>query len=589
MSDIQNVPIKVFGSQKEYSALDVQHEPQIAEIVRNHVLARSDKEYLRVNVKIRRHPDRKPKYLVAYLLRKDVYTAEVVRIDVDDAFQVTGLTHDYSDSADEEERPAVRKQGYAAAYNFVVGSPVAAEIPTAKLAVEKIHELATAAGLRSKMLKDSEASLANYEQYLTSNLAGFVNIGHGNTSCILLDDGVLDVNWFKSVAFEAVNPEVIYFNSCQVFNPPLEPAIMQAGARTFIGGKLNLAIGASEEVCKCFWGKAFTWTSNMGDALHQCEISTKYPTPGAHGIGGYTGPFYVDRVGLPPALEVFQGKLYMVWKGMESDDRIFYTSFDGYKWDTQHLAPGISTSSGVALAVFDGKLFMAWKGRYDDQRIFWTTFNGSTWAPQQQVPGVATSHGPRIAVIGNKVYMAWKGMVNDERIFWSTFDGKLWAPQTLIPNVATSVGPAIAVFNNTLYMVWKGWFDDQGLYWSKFTGSGWAPQQKIAGVGSSQGPSLAVFKGKLYGLWKGVFADQSLWYSFFDGAAWGPQKQIAGVASSVGPGAAVYHDALYAAWKGMLQDQRIWFSNFNGATWQAQQVVPGVATSPDLALAAATV
>jgi hypothetical protein len=69
---------------------------------------------------------------------------------------------------------------------------------------------------------------------------------------------------------------------------------MQAGTRTFIGGIVNLGIGTSEEVCKCFWNKSFTTLSPMGTSLKNCE-SSKYPTTGDHGITGDKGVFWLSK------------------------------------------------------------------------------------------------------------------------------------------------------------------------------------------------------------------------------------------------------------------------------------------------------
>ena len=310
------------------------------------------------------------------------------------------------------------------------------------------------------------------------------------------------------------------------------------------------------------------------------------------GLGGVNGVALQNAlrgVGLPVAIEPFNGKLYMVWKGMERDDRVFFSSFHGTSWTPQQIVPGIGSSTGVALAVYGGKLFMAWKGILSDQGIYYTTFNGTTWAPQQIVPGIGTSVGPRLAVHGNNLFMAWKGVEGDQRIFFNQFNGSSWTPQQFVPNVATSVGPAVVNFNNTIYMVWKGMEGDQGLYWSKFNGVSFAPQALIAGVGSSEGPSLAIFNNSLYAVWKGIFSDQTMWYSHYNGVSWAAQKQIAGVASSVGPGIAPFANALYACWKGELGDQSIWFSHFNGTTWAPQKQIPGVGTSPDLVKTAGTV
>jgi hypothetical protein len=302
------------------------------------------------------------------------------------------------------------------------------------------------------------------------------------------------------------------------------------------------------------------------------------------GLGVVNGTSLLNAlrgVGLPPALATFNGKLWMVWKGIERDDRVFFSSLNGNTWAPQQQVPGIGSSTGTALAVFNGKLYMAWKGILSDQRIFFSSFDGVHWAPQQVIGGIATSTGPRLAVVGNALYMGWKGAEGDQRIFWSTFNGASWSPQQFIPGVASSVGPALVNFNNALHMVWKGWYGDQRLYASKLSGNTWAPQQAL-NAWSSEGPSLAVFQNALVAVWKGQFGDQTLWYSKYDGNTWAPQKQIAGIASSVGPGLAVNGNALFAAWKGMLGDQRLWFSHFDGNAWAPQQLIPGVGSSPDL-------
>lgn len=307
---------------------------------------------------------------------------------------------------------------------------------------------------------------------------------------------------------------------------------------------------------------------------------------GCTGLGSVNGTALMTAlggVGLPVAIETFNGTLYMVWKGMERDDRVWFSTFNGSTWSPQQQVPGIGSSTGVALAVYNNKLFMAWKGILSDQGIYWTTFDGTTWAPQQLVPGVGTSTGPSIAVLGGNLFMAWKGEENDQRIFFNQFNGSTWTAQQFVPNVATSAAPVVANFSNAIYMAWKGMNGDPGLYWSKFNGTSFAPQTEIAGVGSSEGPSLAVFNNALYALWKGEFGDQRLWYSSLAGTTWQAQKQITGTGSSVGAGLAVFNNALYACWKGELGDQSIWYSQFNGTVWAAQKQIPGVGTSPDLA------
>ena len=301
------------------------------------------------------------------------------------------------------------------------------------------------------------------------------------------------------------------------------------------------------------------------------------------GLGSINGNALLDAlrgVGLPVALADYNAKLYMAWKGMERDDRIFWSAFDGKSWAAQQHVTGVSKSAGPALEVFDGKLYMVWKGMADDQRIWYSYFDGSKWAPQKQLSGVSTSTGPSLGVYADKLYMAWKGMEGDQRIWYNSFDGRKWAPQQAVPGVSTSVGPCITTFAGELHMAWKGMYGDQRIWFSHFDGVRWAAQQVIPGVSTSEGPQLCPFNGRLYAVWKGAHGDQRLWYSRYDSTAWTAQQQIPGVSSSVGAGLMVFESVLYAAWKGMLGDQRIWYASFNGVNWVPKARFPALAPVP---------
>jgi hypothetical protein len=282
-----DVKITLFPSPPEYRAADAQEEQQIVEVVRTNVLPREKAEYHAVRVKVVRKEDGSPDYVVSYMLRKDTYTADVVRADLDENFEVTRYVDDYLDEDDEGEE-GDEAESYAGEEIEFVAATCVPEIPTAKKAVEYIHELATKAGFKSKVLLGADASVANYKYYLRSGLKGFVNVGHGYPGGIILSDGTLSSSWFGAIAGRLLCPTVLYLNSCQVHNAPLKPAIMAAGARTYIGGIVNLLIGPSEEVCKCFWKKVLAQGADMGPSLTSCE-SANYPSRGAHGIAGYEG------------------------------------------------------------------------------------------------------------------------------------------------------------------------------------------------------------------------------------------------------------------------------------------------------------
>lgn len=276
-----------------------------------------------------------------------------------------------------------------------------------------------------------------------------------------------------------------------------------------------------------------------------------------------------------PALAVFRGVLHMAWRGANTDERLWHSTFDGSAWAPQDLIPAVWSSDGPALAVYqspgargDG-LFMAWKGADSDQRIWWTKFDGSAWAAQQLVPGVATSNSPALAAFGSKLYMAWKGEAGDQAIWFSTFDGTAWASQQLVSGMTTSVGPALAApFGGALFMAWKGASSDQDIWWSSNSGGGWAVQQAVQNVGTSVGPSLAVFGSRLYAAWKGMNADNSIWWSSFDERSWALQQQVPRVGTSNRPALAVLGGNVYMAWKGFGSDQGIWWSRYDGTLWE---------------------
>lgn len=282
----KKVKVKIFASPKRFRVYDTQDENRIIDTVHKEILPREKAEYQSVKVKVKRKADGKPKSLIAYMLRKDTYTSDVVKVEVDENYQAKEFTDEYveTEENEEEEDEDKYKEAEYETVDFVVATPVP-EISTAKKAVERIHEIATAAGLNSKILLGVDASVANYKKYLTSGLKGFVNIGHGNIDHIVLDDGALHANWFKTITGKKLCPAVVYFNSCKVFNNPLQPAVMQAGARTFVGGIVNLLIGPSEEVCMCFWNKILKQNALMNPTLKDCE-KQNYPTQGAHGISG---------------------------------------------------------------------------------------------------------------------------------------------------------------------------------------------------------------------------------------------------------------------------------------------------------------
>ncbi len=313
-----------------------------------------------------------------------------------------------------------------------------------------------------------------------------------------------------------------------------------------------------------------------------------------------------------PSLTVYNGQLYMAWKGAGDDEGIWWTSFQSFEGNVpgappgglgQAQVPGVGTTNGPALAAYNGLLYLAWKGAGDDTGIwFRAAVKGDPFllwqTPQQNVPGVGTSLGPALTAYSGLLYMAWKGAGDDEGIWWTVYDGSNWASwvQGNVSGVGTSVGPSLALTQQP-FMAWRGDGTDQTIWFSNFdTDVGnWTGQQQNPNVGSEIGPALALSSGKIHMAWKGVAGDTRLFYSSFlassSGIEWADQQQIPGVFSSVGPALTVFGgfihpdpnspgnfslgDGLFAAWGGDGTDTSIWFATYDGSQWSGQQQVPG--------------
>ena len=300
----ENVKVEIFRTavKATYTATETK---QIQKAVMDTLLLTSMEPYFKVNVVVKHHRDGKPEALIVYMLRAHTYTADVVRLDVDAQYKVRSIERSYVDEVDEfadmppleeiakldiKAKSAIGGLKPGMLPEMVFGTPVP-EIATAKAGVETAYSIATSAGYRALKLFGKDANLANYKFCLSlMHLKAFGSIGHGYTGGIVLSDGNLTAQWFASLPRNALQPEVIYFNSCQTFNPPLLPSIMNEGARTFVGGKVNILISPSEEVFMCFWNAILKNQEWMGPALVACE-KARYPIANAHGIAGDLGPF----------------------------------------------------------------------------------------------------------------------------------------------------------------------------------------------------------------------------------------------------------------------------------------------------------
>jgi hypothetical protein len=165
-----------------------------------------------------------------------------------------------------------------------------------------------------------------------------------------------------------------------------------------------------------------------------------------------------------PAMALFNGKLFLAYKGAGSND-LWFNTFDGANWlatDLEITQNGHSkTDAGPALAVFNGKLFLAYKGAGSND-LWFNTFDGANWLATDleisQNGRSQTDAGPALAVYDGKLYLAYKGAGSDD-IWYNVFDGANWLAQDLEVtrdgHVQTGRGPALATFAQFLFLAYR--------------------------------------------------------------------------------------------------------------------------------------
>ena len=177
-----------------------------------------------------------------------------------------------------------------------------------------------------------------------------------------------------------------------------------------------------------------------------------------------------------PALVAWPNALRMIWAdgSATANNNMYWSQLSGGAWVQPNQLGGNRTSFGPVAAVLDGRVYLVWRGLdYTDESLYWASA-GQDFSPgdAKPVPGVGSSHAPALATFGNLLYMAWKGaragLDDDQHLYWTTFDGTTWSPQQQVPVSETSVGPALAVYQDQLYMAWKGasgWSNDESIWY----------------------------------------------------------------------------------------------------------------------------
>jgi hypothetical protein len=292
------VPVTIFSSAyKHIPGLEKDAKKIIKTVRKEFNLDDKGMNYHRVQIDvIDEDNDAEGDFLFVYFLLKDRYGSEISKITLMENYEVAWIENDYRPGKDETSTEWLSRDSCDCPDTSVeiLLSTCCTSIPTAVAGIDYSYDAAVNAGYNTVKLLGSEENTTDIDKWLCCpNLIYWGRIGHGSSSGIYLDDGILSYTYFNSLPAGALQGKTLYFNSCQVFNDPLKSSILNKDAYKFIGGICNLLIGPSEEVFKCWNDNDFYQVPPPGGEPDEmcywsteCESSTGYPYPGCHGCGG---------------------------------------------------------------------------------------------------------------------------------------------------------------------------------------------------------------------------------------------------------------------------------------------------------------
>jgi hypothetical protein len=169
-----------------------------------------------------------------------------------------------------------------------------------------------------------------------------------------------------------------------------------------------------------------------------------------------------------PQLVVFKNRMYMFFR--KNDNRVYYTSTaDGASWSSVRFT-GEKSAKPPTLTVFQGKLFMAFRGGSTKNVYIKSTSNGVNWN-NSVFTKQKSSEAPSVTVHNNQLFMAFKGSSTQYIYLMRSSNGTNWSG-AWIPNKSwnTNKGPAIVSYENRLYLSFKGRSSSKVYYASSANG-----------------------------------------------------------------------------------------------------------------------
>ncbi|MBL1208424.1 Calx-beta domain-containing protein, partial [Geminocystis sp. GBBB08] len=259
----------------------------------------------------------------------------------------------------------------------------------------------------------------------------------------------------------------------------------------------------------------------------------------------------------PPGFAVYQGYLYMTFKGNTNNSIYVMRSKDGFNWEDEVVLTSLNTPYSPSLVVFDDQLYLI---HTTNETIYITPFTGDDESISfGQYTALITNAGtsPTPVVFNNKVYIFYIAEGDDqinyitlsdpanvteygydefnhisgqqsydkvgvtvipssanngagnllvtykdsrgESIYVTTFNGSSWSSGKTIPNQETTDGPSSVTVNNTVYVFYEATNPNDLRYVTSTDGGNtWSSSEAIPNQLLNLGASAVFFKENIY-------------------------------------------------------------------------------------------
>lgn len=257
------------------------------------------------------------------------------------------------------------------------------------------------------------------------------------------------------------------------------------------------------------------------------------------------------------------------------DQKMRWTVFDAshMNWSDPELFPAHRSAASPALAEYEGKLYCVYRGADTDTSLYWTSYSPEDGTPENgwteavRLPAAYRSvTGPALVEYRGELHCFFLRDVGSGRreLVGGRFSGGTWHPThfTFGEMVITDSSPSLVVAHDILFCFFQNFFEgSHQLQYIRLQGTNFLGRQRTPILNAASAPAAVFFQNRIVCVW--ASQDRS---SIF-GTAFNPQNH--GVLSnegvrfdnqftSVKPALAVYENRLHCVHRG-LHDQRLWW------------------------------